>query len=144
MSAQRLNIYIWKTRFSSLKQYLFDLLPRNAKKTHTDQSILETFLLWLEKNVSQTFKYSSCKRYFPSVCTIYTTWLDECFLFHVITERRYFLYKFIVTERFGTTTKLHHSLKQVFRKKSLFYTCYPYNNIRMLLIPKIQNKTSTS
>ena len=37
----RLNIYIWKTKFSSHKHYLFGLLFfRNAKKTCTDQSIL--------------------------------------------------------------------------------------------------------
>ena len=39
-----LNIYIWKTNFSSHKQFLFDLLlPKNSKKIHTNQSILQTF-----------------------------------------------------------------------------------------------------
>ena len=45
---------------------------------------------------------------------------DKCFLFHVITERHYFLYIFIVTKRFGTTAMLLFSLKQVFWKKSTF------------------------
>ena len=61
----RLNIYIWKTKFSSHKHCLFGLLfSRNAKKTHTDQSILLTFLLCLKRNVSQTLKSSSCKKVF--------------------------------------------------------------------------------
>ena len=55
-----------KTKFSFHKQYLFDLLlPRNVNETHTEQSILQTFLLCLERNVSQTFKISSCKKVFP-------------------------------------------------------------------------------
>ena len=62
----RLNIYIWKTQFSSHKHYLFGLLfSRNGKKTHTGQSILLTFLLCLKRNVSLTLKSSSCKKVFP-------------------------------------------------------------------------------
>ena len=61
----RLNIYIWKTKLSSHKQYPFGLhSSRNAKKTRTDQSILKTLLLCLKLNVSQTFKSSSCKKVF--------------------------------------------------------------------------------
>ena len=63
----RLNIYIWKTKFSSHKRYLFGLLfSRNARKTHTDQSILLTFLLCLKRNVSPTLKRSSCEKVFPN------------------------------------------------------------------------------
>ena len=46
--------------------------------------------------------------------------------------------------RFGTTAMLLRSLKQMFWKKSVFYICYLHNNITTLLIPKVQNKTSTS
>ena len=50
---------MWKTNFSSHKQYLFGLLySRNAKKAHTDESILQNVLLCLKRNVSQTFKSS--------------------------------------------------------------------------------------
>ena len=43
--------------FSSHKQYLLGLLfSRNTRETHADQKILQTFLLWLKRNVSQTFK----------------------------------------------------------------------------------------
>ena len=86
----RLNIYIWKTKPSPHKQSLFDLLfPRNAKKTHTDQSILQTFSLCLKRHVSHTFISSSCKNVFPKCGVIDTTCFDEFFLFHVITRRHY-------------------------------------------------------
>ena len=87
----RLNIHIWKTKFSSRKHYLFGLLfPRNAKKIHTDQSILLTFLLCLKRNVWQTLKSSSCKKVFPK-CVYHGYNLLRCFLFLVITGRHSFL-----------------------------------------------------
>ena len=46
-------------------------------------------------------KVATAKKSFPSVYMINTTCFDECFLFHVLTGRHYFLYKFIVTQRFG-------------------------------------------
>ena len=59
------------------------------------------------------------------------TCFDEWFLFHVITERNFFmayciymhffLYKFIVIRRFDVTPVLLGSLKQVFWKKFAFY-----------------------
>ena len=64
----RLNIYIWKTKFTSNKQcFPGHLFSRNAKKTHTDQSIVQAFLLCLKINVSWTFKSSSCKKLFPKL-----------------------------------------------------------------------------
>ena len=59
-----------------------------------------------------------------------------CFLFRVITGRHSFLYKLIVTQKFGVTAMLLRSLKQVFWKKSVFYIHYFHNNIAMLLIPQ--------
>ena len=83
------------------------------------------------------------------MCTIDASYFDDCFLFHVITGRHCFLNKFIVTQRFITTAMLVSSLKQVFWKKSAFYIRHLLNNltgpnITMLLITKVQNKTSTS
>ena len=78
------------------------------------------------------------------MCTIYCTCSDECFLFHVITGRHYFLYKFIVNQKCATTVLLLRSLKKMFWKKSTFYIRRLHNNITTLLIPKVQNKTSTS
>ena len=87
----RLNIYIWKTKFTSNKQcFSGHLFSRNAKKTHTDQSILQAFLLCLKINVSRTFKSSSSKNFFPSLFIIDTTCFDESFLFHVITANSIF------------------------------------------------------
>ena len=60
----------------------------SLEMTHTDQKIMQTFLPCLRN--------------------------DECFLFHVITRRNYFLYKFIVTQRLGTAAIVLCSLKQAF------------------------------
>ena len=49
--------HIYNTKFTSYKQNLFGLIFwRNAKKNHTDQSILQAFLLCLKRHVSQNFK----------------------------------------------------------------------------------------
>ena len=61
----RLIISMWKTAFSSHKQYLFGFhFTRNEKRAHTDQSILQNILLCLKRNFSQIFKSSSCKKVF--------------------------------------------------------------------------------
>ena len=52
-----------------------------------------SFLVLSEKE-TKTFKSRSKFQFlFSSVYVIYTTCFDECFLFHVMTERHYFLYK---------------------------------------------------
>ena len=59
---------------------------------------------------------------FPSVSTIDTTCFNECFLFHVITGRHYFLHKF------GTTVMLLRSLKQmtnVLKEVGILYPLSP-------------------
>ena len=104
-----------KTKYSSCKEYLFGLLvSRNAKKAHTDQSILQTFLLCQKRNVYKPLKVAAAKKSFASVYIIDTTCFDECFLFHTITGRHNFFYKFLVTQRFGSIAMLLRSLKQVF------------------------------
>ena len=90
----RLNIYIWKTKFTSNKQYFSGpLFSRNAKKTHTYQSILQAFLLCLKIDVSRTFKVEAAKSSFPSVFSIDTTCFDESFLLYVITANNFFTQK---------------------------------------------------
>ena len=117
-----INIYIWKTKFSSHKHYLFGpRFSRNAKNIHRDQSILPTSLLCPKRNISRTLKSSSCKKSLPSVYIMDATCFDECFLFRVITGRHSFLHKLIVTQRFDVTAMLLRSLKQVFWKKSIFH-----------------------
>ena len=77
---------------------------------------------------------AAAKKPFPSVYIFDTTCFDKCFLFRVVTGRHYFLYKFIVTQRFGETTMMLYSLKQVFWKKPAFYIRYLHNNTTMLLV----------
>ena len=109
--------------------------PRHPRYlADSDQSILQTFSLCTKNNVSQTFKNSSCKKIFPK-CVYH--WYN-------LFWRHYFLYKFLVTQRFGTIAMLLHSLKEVFWKKTAFYIRYLHNNITMLLTPKAQIKASTS
>ena len=114
---------------------------RNTKKTHTDQIILQIFLLCLKRKKRLT---RQLQKSFSQVYVTDTACFKECFLFHMILGRNYFLYKFIIAQKYFTTAMLLRSLKQAFWKKSVFYVCYLHNNIRLLLIPKIQTKASTS
>ena len=76
------------------KQHFFCLISsKNAKKTDTDQSMLQTYKL---------LKVAALKRSLPSVFNIDTTW------------KQYFLHKFIISHGIGGTTMLLCSLKQVF------------------------------
>ena len=135
----RLNIYILKTKFSSHNQYLFGLLfSRNAKETRK-----LCYSVWKETS-HKPLKVAAAKKSFPSVYIIATTCFDECFLSHVITERHYFLYKFIVSQRFGETVMFVVFFETSVLKKSAFYICYLHNNTTMLLIPNVHNKVSTS
>ena len=70
------------------KNNIFALVfSSNAKRIHTDQSLLQTFVLSLKATVLLTFKGAAAKTCFPSVYIIDTSCFDECFLFHVTTER---------------------------------------------------------
>ena len=56
---------MWKNKFPSHKQYILGLFfSRNVSRAHADQSILQNILLCLKRNISQTFKSSSCKKVF--------------------------------------------------------------------------------
>ena len=114
----RLSIYIWKTKFSSHKKYFFGLLfLRNAKKTHTDQSILQSFLFCFSRSILQTFKSSrAAKKPDPSVFIIDISCFDECFLFHVITVNSISCANVLLTR----SLLLPPSLKQVFWKSPHF------------------------
>ena len=133
-----------KTKFSSHKQNLFGLLSsRNAKKAYTDQSILQSSLLYLKRNVSQIFKCSRKKVFLKCVHHWYNL-LRRMFFIPYDNQKSLFFIQVNVTKKFSTTAMLLHSLKQVFWKKSAFFICYLQNNITMLLIPKVQNKASTT
>ena len=141
----RLNIHIWKTKFTFYKQYFLGLpFSRNVKKSNTDQSLQQAFSFCLKRSVSLTFKNASYKKVFPKCVYDCTTCFAECFLFYVITGNSIFFAKVIVTQRLRASAMLLRSSKQVFWKKSAFYVRYLQNNITMMLIPKVQNKASTS
>ena len=61
---------MWKTKFSSHKQYLFGLLfYRNAKKVHAGKNILQTFYSVLKETCHKTLKVAAAKNSFSGVCT---------------------------------------------------------------------------
>ena len=69
--------------------------------------------------------------FFTCAYVIDATCSDKCFLFHVITGRRYFFFNFVVTLRFFLTILLSFSLRQVFWKTSIFYL---HNNSAVLIL----------
>ena len=84
-------MYMRKTKSTPNKQFLCGLLfYRNARKTHTDQSILQFFLLSLKINNSQTLSVAVAQTFSP-VFMLLMTCFDECFLLYVITGTQYFL-----------------------------------------------------
>ena len=88
---------------------LFISLENSQRRVY---SILLTWLLCLKRNVSQIYHLYNLLRG----------------MLHVITRSHYFLYKFIITQRFGETAMLLCSLKQVSCKKSAIYIRYLHNN----------------
>ena len=100
------------------------------------------YSIWKETS-HKPLNIAAAKKVFPKCVIIDKTCFDECFFFHVITERHYFLYKFSVTQRFGAIAMLLCSLKQMFWKRSAFYVRYLLNNTSMQLILKVQNEFST-
>ena len=106
----------------------------------------------LSKEAShKPLKVAAAKKSFPSVFIIDTTCYNidtTRWMFFIPCDywKQYFSHKFNITQRLGATTMLLRSLKQVFWKKSAFYVRYLGSNITitMMLIAKVQNKTSTS
>ena len=66
-----LNVYIWKTKFTSHKQYLFGFLAfRNTKKTPTDQIILPVFFTLSQNKRLINLESNNYKKRFPK-CLYY-------------------------------------------------------------------------
>ena len=79
-----------KTMFVSHEKYLYHLFFfRDTKKTHIDRSILRFLMLSGKKTAHKQSNAASAKNLFSRVDVIDRTWLDECFLFHLITEIRF-------------------------------------------------------
>ena len=92
-------------------------------------------------NFSQTFKVAAAKNVFPSAYVTGATALSDCF-YSICYLEDIILYTNLSLPR--GLLQAPRSLKQVFRKKSVFYVRYLHNDSIMLLIPKIQIKSSTS
>ena len=87
----RLYIYIWKTKFTSYKQYFLVFPSREMQRRLMQTKVYYKLSLFsLNTSVSQTFKVAAAKTFFPSVFIIDTTCFDECFSFHVITANSIF------------------------------------------------------
>ena len=100
-------------------------------------------LLSLKRNVSQTFKSSSCKKAFPK-CVYHGYNLLRKMLFIPCDTGWYYFYTNLSLPKGLMKPSCCCSLKQVFWKKSTFYIRYLHNNTTMLLIPKVHNKIRKS
>ena len=80
------------------------------------------YSVWKETS-QKPLKVAAATTSFSGVCIIVKTCFDECFLFHIITGRHYFLYKF-VTQRFGTAAKcFERSLHFISVISSITFQC---------------------
>ena len=92
---------MYEIKFTSHKQYLFArLVSIKAKETRTGQST--PFLLFSYSVRDETNRKPSivAKKIISNVYGIDANCFAECFLFHVITGRRYFFQKSVVILRF--------------------------------------------
>ena len=80
-------------------------LEMQRRLEQTKQYYRLCYFVWKETS-HKPIKVATAKMSFPSEYIIDTTYFNECFLFHLITGRHYFLHKFIVTHRFGETAML--------------------------------------
>ena len=71
---------------------MFDLFPINSKKRFIKTKVRnKRFLLYLNRCTSQTLKRWAPKAYFSSIYIIGPNYLNQSFLFHVITWRHFFI-----------------------------------------------------
>ena len=87
-----------------------------------------SFPCCLKRSVSQTLYSSMCKKVFPKCAYHWYNLRQWMFFISYHNCKRYFLHKFIVTQRLGATGMLLCSFKQVFWKNSAFYIHYLHNN----------------
>ena len=135
---------MWKTKFSSHKQYLFGLpFSINAKKFHADQSTRQMFLLCLKRKVSQTFKISSCKKVFLKCVYHWHNLLRRMFFIPCDNWKTlFFMQIFCYPEVWYNCRVAAFFWNKCFERSSHFISVI-HNNITMLLIPKVQIETST-
>ena len=110
----KLKIYIWKTKCTSNKQYLFgSVFSRNAKKTHAYQNIQQFFSFLIQqiicysvwkKRLCKTWNIAAGEKLFSSqfVCSSYH-WLQWMFC---IPSNTFFKKVYCYSEIFLTTMLL--------------------------------------
>ena len=109
-------------KFTLHKEHLFGhLFSIKSKKTFKDQNRLKVSLLYLNQNVSQTLKSSSCNHFFLH-CVYYRGNLLWWIFFNPCDNlKTLFLLKVCLYFEIFSTIILLLSLKQVFWRKSVFY-----------------------
>ena len=113
----KLNTYMPEIKFTWHKQYLFGLLfSIKVKEGSYRLKYTSIFLICPNLNDSQPFKSSSWKDFFIATC------FDECFLFYVITGRRYFFKKVCrYCEIFSTVILPSFFKKSVLKEVRILY-----------------------
>ena len=127
----RTNIYIYRKPNLIPIYLVYSSRERQRGLTQTKVYYKPFYFVWKETS-HKPLKVAAEKKSFPSVYIIDKTCFDECFLFHVITGRYYFLFKLSVTQRFGAITMFLRFLKQVFWKRSELYIS--------TIIPRVTSK----
>ena len=95
------------------------------------------YSLWKETHKPSTFKRGSFKKLFLQCVCYWYNLLQWIFFFHVICERHYFSWKFIINLRFFWQPCCCFLWSTRFERSSYFIR-YLHNNSTML-IPKIQD-----
>ena len=105
------------------------------------------YSVWKETS-HKPLKVTTAKNTFPNMYIIDRTCFDLCFLFHVITGKHYFLRKFSSTQRFGAIAMFCVLWHKCFEAGLHFMSAISKVTLQcftsMLLILKVQNKSSTS
>ena len=87
-------------------------------------------------------KEAAAKNFFFGLYVIDATCFDECFLSHVISGRRYFFYKLVLTLRFFNRHIFIFFETSVLEKVHILYFLRNNNTILIQLIPKFRNVTT--
>ena len=90
----RLYNYIWKTEFTSYKQYFLVFPSREMQKRLMQNKVYYNTTSFpypvLKEASHKPLKVAATKKFFPSVFIIDINCFDECFSFHVITTNSIF------------------------------------------------------
>ena len=100
---QRFRLLIFKINFRSSRPEVF-----------CRKGVLRNFAKFTGKHLCQSLFFNKVAGLRQVCISLMQIASMNVFLFHVITGKQCFLYKFIVTQRFGATVMLLRSLKQVF------------------------------